>query len=64
MSQCVHVQWGGVGGCPPAQWRLASSARQKGEKKGKNGRVGSYYVLADGGKGINRSCLLSLARRD
>lgn len=48
MSQCGHLQWGGVGGCPSAQWKLASSARQKGEKKGKNGRVGSYYVLADG----------------
>lgn len=26
--------------------------------------MGSCYALADGGKGINRSCLLSLAGRD
>lgn len=36
---------------------------EKGKKKGKNGGVGSCCALADGGKGINRSCLLSLARR-
>lgn len=63
MSQCRHLQWSSAGGCPLAQWRMASSARQKGEKKGKNGGVGSYYALADGVKGINRSCLLSLSRR-
>jgi len=40
------------------------SARRKGEKEGKNIRVGSYYAPADGGKGINRSFFLSLARRN
>lgn len=64
MSRRGHVQQGGTGGCPSAQWRPAPSARQKGEKKGKNSGVGSYYAQADGGKGINRSCLLPLARRD
>ena len=37
---------------------------ERGEKKGRNVGVGSYYALADGGKGINRSYLLSLTRRD
>lgn len=61
MSQCQHLQWSSAGGCPLAQWRMAPPARQKGEKKGKNGGVGSYYAPADGGKGINRSCLLFLS---
>lgn len=42
---------------------MAPSARQKGEKKGENGGGGSYHGLADGRKGINRSCLLSLSGR-
>lgn len=46
-----------------APWRMAPSARQKVEKKGKNGGVGSFCALADGGKGINRSCLFSLSGR-
>lgn len=46
-----------------AHWRMAPSARGNGGKKERNGGVGSYYGLADGGKGINRSCLLSLSGR-